>query len=41
MVTTSYPSIAACNALIGSTSVTQTLAPAPLRLAAEPFPTSP
>ena len=41
MVTTSYPSIAACNALIGSTSVTQTLAPAPLKLAAEPLPTSP
>ena len=38
---TSYPSIAACRAHIGSISVTITLAPAPLKEAAEPFPTSP
>src|SRR3546814_2886049 len=41
MVTTSNPSIAACSAQIGSTSVTSTRAP-PLRSeAAEPLPTSP
>ena len=38
---TSNPSIAACNAQIGSISVTITLAPAPFKLAADPFPTSP
>ena len=41
IVQTSYPSIAACNAQIGSISVTITLAPPCLRDAAEPFPTSP
>ena len=41
IVTTSKPSIAACSAQIGSTSVTSTRAP-PLRSdAAEPLPTSP
>ena len=40
-VTTSKPSIAACKAQIGSTSVTFTLAPAPLRDADDPLPTSP
>ena len=40
-VTTSKPSIAACKAHIGSTSVTFTRAPAPRNDAAEPFPTSP
>src|SRR6056300_810327 len=39
--TTSKPSIAACNAQIGSTSVTLTRAPAPRSDAAEPLPTSP
>ena len=39
--TTSKPSIAACNAQIGSTSVTFTRAPAPRSEAEEPFPTSP
>ena len=38
---TSKPSIAACKAQIGSTSETITLAPAPRREAADPFPTSP
>ena len=38
---TSKPSIAACNAQIGSISVTITRAPAPLNEAAEPLPTSP
>ena len=38
---TSNPSIAACKAQIGSTSVTITLAPAPCNEAAEPLPTSP
>ena len=40
-VTTSKPSIAACRAQIGSTSVTLTRAPAPRRDAADPLPTSP
>ena len=40
-VVTSNPSIAACSAQIGSTSVTFTLAPAPLSEAADPLPTSP
>ena len=40
-VTTSKPSIAACSAQIGSTSVTLTRAPAPFSEAAEPLPTSP
>ena len=40
-VRTSNPSIAACNAHIGSISVTITLAPAPCNEAADPFPTSP
>ena len=38
---TSKPSIEAWSAHIGSISVTITRAPAPLRDAAEPFPTSP
>ncbi len=38
---TSKPSIAACNAQIGSISVTITRAPAPAKDAAVPFPTSP
>ena len=38
---TSKPSIAACNAQIGSISVTVTIEPAPLNDAAVPFPTSP
>ena len=38
---TSKPSIAACKAQIGSTSVTLTRAPAPRRDAADPLPTSP
>ena len=38
---TSKPSIAACKAHIGSISVTVTMAPAPLKDAAVPFPTSP
>ena len=38
---TSNPSIAAWSAQIGSISVTITLHPAPLRDAADPFPTSP
>ena len=38
---TSKPSIAACNAQIGSISVTVTIEPAPLKEAAVPFPTSP
>src|SRR5271163_2784440 len=41
MVVTSYPSIAACSALIGSISVTITRAPSPRSEAAEPLPTSP
>ena len=41
IVTTSKPSIAACSAQIGSTSVTMTRAPAPRSEAAEPLPTSP
>ena len=40
-VSTWKPSIAACNAQIGSTSVTMTLAPAPRKDSAEPLPTSP
>src|SRR5690606_38984941 len=38
---TSYPSMAACNAQIGSISVTITRTPALLSDSAEPFPTSP
>ena len=41
MEQTSYPSIAACNAHIGSTSVTITLAPPCRSEAADPLPTSP
>ena len=41
IVVTSYPSIAACNAQIGSTSVTSTRAPWLRRLAADPLPTLP
>src|SRR6266568_4249941 len=41
MVVTSNPSIAACSALIGSTSVTITRAPMPRSDCAEPLPTSP
>merc|ERR1740123_2174169 len=40
-VVTSYPSIAACRALIGSTSVMMTRQPNPRRDIAEPLPTSP
>jgi len=38
---TSKPSIAACNAQIGSISVTITRQPEPCKEAAEPLPTSP
>ena len=38
---TSYPSIDACNAHIGSISVILTIEPAPLKDAAVPLPTSP
>src|SRR5690606_14751881 len=38
---TSYPSIAACRAHIGSISVTVTIDPAPRKDAAVPLPTSP
>lgn len=41
MVTTSYPSIQAYKAQIGSTSVTKTLALLALMAEAHPFPTSP
>src|ERR1700683_4546862 len=41
IVVTSNPSIAACSALIGSTSVTITRAPMPRSECAEPLPTSP
>ena len=40
-VETSYPSIEACKAQIGSISVTITLAPCDRRDSADPFPTSP
>src|SRR3989338_3724289 len=41
MVTTSYPSMAAWSALMGSISVTSTRAPKPSMLWAQPLPTSP
>merc|ERR1711887_173924 len=40
-VVTSYPSMAACRALIGSTSVIMTRHPNPRRDCADPLPTSP
>ena len=41
MVTTRYPSMAACRAQMGSISVTRTVAPMPRRAWAQPLPTSP
>ena len=41
IVVTSYPSMLACSAQIGSISVTTTLAPCERKDSADPFPTSP